>query len=266
MKSTRKVSKAKTGLQKAIAETRELPRSWIISGRAVADQQLPDRILIVENPASILSISKHDILATGKGNDGFDFIKIRSSAQILRTHPDIYQGQAEVVEAIRRMEELAPPPPPKPGKDDPKQATQANIDALISTLTVAKSIAGAAATYAGSCAGGDSYNNNCAHYLSDAFIRAGYTELNPPNDCIDSDGRCGTSAKRPIRARNMWCWFKEMATKSATTLPKNDGFWAVFQLDETAYWGGHVVIIDTDNNVSYGTGNYPDWDQYAYKW
>lgn len=160
------------------------------------------------------------------------------------------------------MEDVEPPPPPFRKADDPQPAAAAHIAQL--EVAVAKSIPGAAALYSGDCQGGDRYKNNCAHFLSDAFIRAGYSELAPPAACIEA--RCSTSARRPIRARNMWCWFKGMATESRTTLPRNEGLWAVFQLDESQYWGGHVLIIDTTNNVYYGTANYPNWDQYFYRW
>lgn len=162
------------------------------------------------------------------------------------------------------MEHIAPPPPPELGPDDPKPASPAHQKALLENLLLAKSIAGAAAVFNDKCASGDSFENNCAHYLSDAFIRAGYTELKPPSACIQA--RCGTASQRPIRARDMWCWFQNMATETQNTLPSNDGYWAVFQLNEAKYWGGHVVIIDTDTGTFYGTGNYPQWDQHCYKW
>jgi len=161
-----------------------------------------------------------------------------------------------------KMESISPPAPPLPGPDDPKPA--ALVPEHVSSVVVVKSIAGAASIYNRGCVGGDAYDNNCAHFLSDAFIRAGYLELNPPSDCVNA--RCSTSAKRPIRARDMWCWFQSIATDQRNKLPKNEGYWAVFQLDESQYWGGHVVIIDTDSNLYYGTGNYPSWTQYCYKW
>jgi len=171
-------------------------------------------------------------------------------------------GAAFIERTQLAMEDEAPPPPPPPGPDEPKPASKDHIAAL--DLSIVKSIAGAASLFRDECEGEDRYDNNCAHFLSDAFIRAGYTELTPPSDCIHA--RCATSAKRPIRARDMWCWFKSMATDTRTKLPQKEGLWAVFQLDESEYWGGHVVIIDTDNNVYYGTGNYPKWDQYCYRW
>jgi hypothetical protein len=160
------------------------------------------------------------------------------------------------------MEDHAPPPPPPPSPGDPHPATASDIATL--NLSAPKSIAGAASLFRKACAGGDTYKNNCAHFLSDAFIRAGYTELEPPSDCIHA--RCSTSARRPIRARDMQCWFDHMARETRTELPKKEGLWAVFQLDGNVYPGGHVVLIDTDSNAYYGTANYPSWHQYCYKW
>lgn len=164
------------------------------------------------------------------------------------------------------MELFAPPQPMRFRDDDPTPGSTESQDRLQETTMVTKSIAGAASLFNTQCRGGDKYENNCAHFLSDAFIRAGYNELGSDEPCISSGGRCGTAAKRPIRAREMWCWFKKMATDSDTKIERNTGVWAVFQLDENSYWGGHVVIIDTDANKYYGTGNYPAWNQYSYKW
>jgi len=124
------------------------------------------------------------------------------------------------------------------------------------------SLAGVGAAWSNSCEGGDRYDNNCAHFLSDAFIRAGFTELLPPNSHINA--RC--PSKRPIRARDMWNWFQWKATRTSRTIEKNTGWWAVFQLNEKAYWGGHVAVLDSGTGTYYGTGWYPNWDQYLYQW
>lgn len=133
-------------------------------------------------------------------------------------------------------------------------------------LKEGNTLEGAAKLYAGSCAGGDTEANNCAHFLSDALIRCGYSELElaskPP--CVNA--RCAKSAKRPIRAKDMNCWFKSKATKTGKAVQKNTGFWAVFQLDENEYVGGHVVIVDSDNWKFYGTGWHGAWDQTSYQW
>jgi hypothetical protein len=118
------------------------------------------------------------------------------------------------------------------------------------------------ACYMGSCEGGDQYANNCAHYLSDAFIRAGYTELQ-----VSSMARCSTSAHRPIRAREMRSWFASKARVTLSVLPQQgSGTWAVFQLDESAYWGGHVVVLDANTWQYFGTGWYGNWAQECYQW
>ena len=162
------------------------------------------------------------------------------------------------------MENIAPPPSPEPRAGDPQPAGPAEYEKLRSRGVIPKSLAGAALAYQGKCEGGDAYVNNCAHYLSDAFIRAGYTELLPPNQ--DITARC-TPAKRPIRAAEMNAWFKRMATQTVTSYPQNSGFWAVFQFDTSHYCCGHVLIVDTDHNVYFGTGNYPTWaQQFFYKW
>lgn len=162
------------------------------------------------------------------------------------------------------MESLRPPPQPLLTPQDARLATQGDIDALLKSILVPKTIASAASLFNGACIGSDSYENNCAHFLSDAFLRAGFTDLAALAPCINA--RCGSSAKRPVRARDMWCWFKGKQTDFREKIPSKEGFWAVFQLNEVDYWGGHVLIIDTDKNIAYGTANYPAWEQYCYKW
>ncbi|KAL4880665.1 hypothetical protein BJY04DRAFT_228281 [Aspergillus karnatakaensis] len=181
------------------------------------------------------------------------------------------------------MEDVPPPPPdhrpdtPTPGvasttqpNDDHPAPAEPTHD-IFPTFDLAVTIAAvppisAVATYwYNSCAGGDVQSNNCAHYLSDAFIRAGYAELASANPHVNA--RCATPARRPIRARDMWSWFQSKARVTRRTLPgRNTGWWAIFQLDESAYWGGHVVVLDSNAWVYYGTGWYGAWAQYAYQW
>jgi hypothetical protein len=131
-------------------------------------------------------------------------------------------------------------------------------------LNGGKTVEGAAKIFSKSCDGGDTYDNNCAHFLSNALIDAGFADLRQANSCITA--RCATPAKRVIRARDMWCWFKSVATTSGAAVARNTGFWAVFQLDEAQYWGGHVAIIDSNAWKYYGTGWYENWQQYSYQW
>lgn len=123
------------------------------------------------------------------------------------------------------------------------------------------------------CAGSQKFENNCAHFLSDALIRCGFTELLTDSSLYRCDkSNCKIpNARRPIRAREMWAWFQKKATKRQEKVPwnqikKNSGWWAVFQLNEPEYWGGHVIVLNTNNWEYYGTCSYPKWDQYAYQW
>jgi hypothetical protein len=49
-------------------------------------------------------------------------------------------------------------------------------------------------------------------------------------------------------------------------LQRNTGWWAIFQLNESVYWGGHVVLLDSNAWQYYGTGWYGTWNQYMYQW
>jgi hypothetical protein len=131
-------------------------------------------------------------------------------------------------------------------------------------LSPGQTIEGAAKSFTEECAGGDRFANNCAHFLSNAFLLAGFNELKPAggHPCIKA--RCIRGFRRPIRARNMWCWFDSKAVRKGRDVRRNTGFWAVFQVN--SYWGGHVVIIDSDKWKYYGTGWYGDWSQYSYQW
>ncbi len=157
--------------------------------------------------------------------------------------------------------------PPKAKKDPngPSKATSADIKELktSSNILVLPPLATVASNFVRRCVGGDTYDNNCAHYLSNAFILAGYQELYNANPSINQ--RCG-KARRPIRARDMWEWFQTKQVRSSRTPTKNTGWWAVFQLDERVYWGGHVVLLDSDKWIWHGTNWYNDWQQYLYQW
>lgn len=189
-------------------------------------------------------------------------------------------------------EHLAPPAP-RYFAGMPDKAARSDRDALDSKLNrkglfdfrkPRASIALAAARFEEGCLGGGAYANNCAHFLSNAFIDAGYSEL--LTNTAQIKARCGPDdchppprQGRPIRARNMHEWFKVMGGTNRRVFPRNSqeqfirtmtgkGMWAVFELDEESYWGGHVCIVDTDAWKVYGTGmhGYWDWAQYCYQW
>lgn len=164
------------------------------------------------------------------------------------------------------MENLTPPKPvytersPKPALLEPGPL----IDGDSLEAMRVGSIEKAASLYVDGCEGDDRYDNNCAHFLSNAFLLAGANDLSSDHDCVEA--RCGTIKKRPIRARDMKCWFASKAKETSRTIVENKGYWAVFQLKESEYWGGHVAIIVSDRWKFYGTGWYDDWDQFWYKW
>ncbi|MCG5217498.1 hypothetical protein [Streptosporangium sp. KLBMP 9127] len=251
-------------------------------GYATDDMNRRDHMLLVQSPQFIYSFAKADIkkrenvgervrLWVAEGAQAFrisSFIVDSSSpftvgmeniAAPESVEVDGAPSPATVGADMVAMENIAPPVPrQRPGAPSPATKSVMEAPARVPALS------SVAEYWTDSCSAGDAFANNCAHFLSDAFIRAGYTELRPPNPHIHA--RCYTPAKRPIRARNMWSWFKSKAERTSRDPQPDTGWWAVFQLKESVYWGGHVALLDSDTWNYYGTGWYPDWDQYAYQW
>lgn len=127
---------------------------------------------------------------------------------------------------------------------------------------VAASLSQVCRYYRGRCAGNDPYPNNCAHYLSDAFIRAGYTDLLTSNLIT---ARCRSGKKRPIRAYDMYKWFRSKARRTRRgVIPRGNGIWATYQEKPGAK---HVLISNTDDWTYCGTGDYPSWPtQINFQW
>lgn len=106
--------------------------------------------------------------------------------------------------------------------------------------------------YTHSCTCRTAYANNCAHYLSNAFILAGYSDL-LTSPIITA--RC--PHRRPIRAQDMLRWFQaKQSGYHGARIQRNTGIWATYQ--ETP-GSQHVVVIDTDRWLYYGTGDYHTW-------
>jgi hypothetical protein len=119
-----------------------------------------------------------------------------------------------------------------------------------------------AMAYTETCVGGDRESNNCAHFLSDAFIRAGYTEL------LDSDlvtQRCKCGAGRVVRAQDMLKWFQSKHKRFHTGRVKpGTGFWATYQEKPGRR---HVTILDSNTGKFYGTADCKNWPtQWNYQW
>lgn len=117
-----------------------------------------------------------------------------------------------------------------------------------------------AAAYTQTCACGERLSNNCAHFLSDAFIRAGYTELKT-SDAFTT--RC--KAGRPIRAQEVMHWFQTQADTFTEVRPDGGtGMWAVYQEKPNRR---HVTVIDMNTGIFYGTDDCKTWPvQWFYKW
>ncbi|MFC9502321.1 hypothetical protein [Streptomyces sp. NPDC057002] len=54
--------------------------------------------------------------------------------------------------------------------------------------------------------------------------------------------------------------------RTSHTPMHHTGWWVVYQLNESVYWGGHVLLLDTDTWRYYGSGYYGTWNQYLYQW
>ena len=119
-----------------------------------------------------------------------------------------------------------------------------------------------AMAYTETCVGGDRESNNCAHFLSDAFIRAGYTEL------LDSElitERCTCGAGRVVRAQEMLKWFQSKSKRfHSGRLEAGTGFWATYQEKPGRR---HVTILDANTGRFYGTADCKNWPvQWNYQW
>ena len=104
-----------------------------------------------------------------------------------------------------------------------------------------------------SCVCGVSYSNNCAHYLCNALIRAGFS---PPNE--GSNKKCPRG--RLIRAMDVlkWCQaHKKDFSSNHDSLPS--GTWIVFQQRSG---GVQHVCMHKESPNKYrraGTGDYENW-------
>lgn len=236
-----------------------------VTGVTTPDLNLPGNILLVVDRSEFYSFRIADIVDQEDLGNQRSRVWIKKGTRAWQSSAIAIGGTLPMRETLVGMEDVPEPPTVElPG--GPVKATEFHKQSL-RRLQQVNTIAAAAAAYTGSCIGGDHYRNNCAHFLSDAFIRVGFSDLIAGQSADHFiTARCDTTAKRPIRARDMWQWFQSKATQTSSAIQQNTGTWSVFQLDEQVYWGGHVLIIDTDAWAWYGTGNHPDWQQYAYKW
>ncbi|WP_426361829.1 hypothetical protein [Streptomyces sp. E-08] len=251
------------------------------------DGNIPGNLLIVESGDCVYSFAKSDIMDRETIGEDRIRVYVREGASVFRldrmragepqgafmvamenvappTSPAVPGEPRPASGPAEAMEHMAPPPAIDAPGAPHYAATGTESAQTARPRVLAPPLSSVGGYWTNSCMGGDAYVNNCAHFLSDAFIRAGYTELSTANPFINA--RCNTYARRPVRARDMWAWFASKAVRTSSAPTPYTGWWAVFQLDEAVYWGGHVVLFDSDSWSYYGTGWHGTWRQYMYQW
>jgi hypothetical protein len=109
-----------------------------------------------------------------------------------------------------------------------------------------------ASLYRGYCECGTTYDNNCAHFLTDAMVRAGLPKPFPTGVAKCPSGRM-------IRAKETLAWFRTFSSGFNNNHGNlSSGYWFVYQESNGQ---GHVCIHQETSNSWYwwGTGDYPNW-------
>ena len=105
-------------------------------------------------------------------------------------------------------------------------------------------------SYSNSCTCGTHYDNNSAHFLSNAMA---------VNGCSFPSGLAKCPTGRPIRAKELRDWFRRISTGYAQNHDSlSSGYWFVYQ---ESGGQGHV-LVHREASASYawrGTGDYPFW-------
>lgn len=120
-------------------------------------------------------------------------------------------------------------------------------------------------SYTHSCECGDSFDGtNCAHFLSNALIKGGFTEIDGQKGAKFRivNGFCVCTHGRPVRAKEMRAWF---ARKWKRQQKPQEGYNAVYQ--QRADGQGHVLLLkgaDPKSTDFKGTGNYHSWSIQEY--
>jgi lysozyme family protein len=158
-------------LQDALAFQSSISQSIEYTGVKLPDQNFVGRFLIVGDDNSFYSFRNEDLLREDTAGGGLVRVWIRAGATAWRSYASEATGRLGAEARISvDMEDIEPPPMDQvPGM--PRPATE--DDRRLLRDVESRTIAAAASMYSGGCVGGDRYQNNCAHFLSDAFIRAG---------------------------------------------------------------------------------------------
>lgn len=237
-----------------------------LEGKVVEAKDV-EGIYLVQNPDLYFMIPLRAILGTTPENDGQVGVFVDPVAQVWKCSAS--RAEALVQRPNFRIDEENLTAPKEQIRDGDPSKWSTSSKAV---LSAGQTLEGACKKFDGKCSGGGSFLNDCAHFLSDAFIDAGFSELNQSQICVEvrcnQDSTCDLGANlnhRVIRAKNLRCWFAEKASKTATSIGENSGFWATYQ-ERASDGQGHVAIIDTNSGTYYGTGWYSDWRQEYYQW
>lgn len=202
-------------------------------------------------------------LAMSPGQEGFSVEIDAVPPQDLRSTKDDVTVDVPFELVLQPLSILTPASPTEGSKQDQAR------------LAAGKTIEGAAKLFEKACLGKvSSYANNCAHYLSNAFINSAFADLSNANTCIThrcGSPECSSGGKRPTRAKDMKCWFATKDSTPQSSVSKGTGFYAVYQ-ERPSDGQGHVVILDSNTWKFYGTGWYEAgqaselWTHKYYQW
>ena len=113
------------------------------------------------------------------------------------------------------------------------------------------SLQNAFSSYTDSCACGTEYENNCAHFLSNALIKGGFSAINGVGSVFAPGGR-------PIRAKELRAWFGRNWTRH--TKPRN-GLNLMYQEQGGQ---GHVLLKKYPEGNWVGRGDHGNWNFQEY--
>ena len=117
------------------------------------------------------------------------------------------------------------------------------------------------ASYSDSCVCGYKYDNNCAHFLSNALILGGFSQIDGGvgDNFRIVNGFCVCRSGRPVRAKELRTLF---FAKSWKKYPyPGDGLCLVYQ-ERASDGQGNVLLkrYRAGNLIEYrGTGDFPTW-------
>ena len=110
--------------------------------------------------------------------------------------------------------------------------------------------------YVDSCECGHRYSDNCAHYLSNALIKGGFSDLDGGNgaDLRNVSGRIVCCSGRPIRAKELRAWAQAKWGQPKSS--RQDGINFVYQ-ERRSDSQGHVLLKNISDMKFKGTGDFP---------